>query len=80
MAKQTENTKKKEAQAIGSPLSPRLLPLKQASQYSGLTIWCLRERIWAGELAVIQFNGGRKQYIDRVDLDKLIEESKKVIS
>ena len=80
MAKQTEITQKKEARLTGSQMGPRLLPLKQAAEYSGLTIWCLRERIWAGELAVIQFNGGRKQYIDRQDLDKLIDDNKVVIS
>jgi excisionase family DNA binding protein len=61
-------------------MSPRLLPLKKAAEYSGLTVWCLRERIWKGELPFVQFNGTRKQYIDRADLDRFIEESKAVIS
>lgn len=78
--KHTGTIEKKTARGIGDQPGPRLLPLKGAAEYSGLTIWCLRERIWAGELPVIQFNGGRKQYIDRVDLDKFIEASKSVVT
>jgi len=60
-------------------MSPRLLPLKQAAQYLGLTVWAMRERIWSGQLPVIQFPGGRKQYIDRHDLEAFIENNKRVI-
>ena len=28
--------------------SPRLMPLKKAADHLGLTVWALRERIWAG--------------------------------
>jgi len=58
---------------------PRLLPLKDAAKYLGLTVWALRERIWAGQIPVVQFPGGRKQYVDRQDIDKLIEDNKKII-
>ncbi len=60
--------------------SPRLLPLKDAADYLGLTVWALRERIWAGTLPVVQFPGGRKQYLDRMDLDAFIEANKRVIA
>jgi hypothetical protein len=61
-------------------LSPRLLPLKAAAQYLGLTVWALRERIWAGQIPVVQFPGGRKQYLDVRDLESFIENNKKTIN
>lgn len=67
------------AQGIGSPVSPRLLPLKKAADYMGLTVWAMRERIWAGQIPVVQFPNGRKQYIDIQDLDKLIQNNKRII-
>ncbi len=60
--------------------SPRLLPLKQAAEYMGLTVWAMRERIWAGQIPVVQFPGGRKQYIDIQDLDNFIKQNKRVIN
>jgi hypothetical protein len=60
-------------------VTPRLLPLRQAAQYLGLTVWALRERIWAGALPVVQFPGGRKQYLDVRDLDEFIDQHKRVI-
>ena len=68
----------KREQRIDSPL-PRLMTLKQASSYLGLTVWALRERIWSGQLPVLQFPGGRKQYLDRTDLDSFIERNKRII-
>ena len=61
-------------------MSPRLFPLKQAAEYLGLTVWAMRERIWAGQIPVVQFPGGRKQYVDRLDLDKFIEQHKRTIA
>jgi hypothetical protein len=71
--------KKKMEQRIDNPLSPRLLPLKQAANYLGLTTWAMRERIWAGDLPVIQFPGGRKQYIDVQDIERFISKNKRTI-
>ena len=68
------------AQRIDDPMLPRLLPLKKASEYLGLTVWAIRERIWAGQIPIVQFPGGRKQYIDVQDLDKFIEDNKRVIN
>jgi len=67
------------AQGIESPMSPRLLPLKKASEVLGLTVWALRERIWAGQIPVVQFPGGRKQYIDARDIEAFIQANKRVI-
>jgi hypothetical protein len=68
------------AQRIHNPMpSPRLLPLKQAAAYLGLTVWGMRERIWAGQIPVVQFPGGRKQYIDLQDLEAFIQNNKTTI-
>jgi len=80
MAKRHGIVESQRAQGIGNPLSPRLLPLKKAAEYLGLTVWAMRERIWAGQIPVVQFPGGRKQYIDRLDLDDFIEQNKRVIT
>jgi excisionase family DNA binding protein len=65
---------------ICNPSGPRLLPLKKAADYLGLTVWAIRERVWSGALPVVRFQGGRKMYIDRLDLDSFIEQNKEVIT
>ena len=50
---------------------PRLLPLKKAADYLGLTVWAMRERIWAGHIPFVRFPGGRKMYIDTRDIEEL---------
>jgi hypothetical protein len=67
------------AHCISYAVGPRLLALRQAADYLGLTVWALRERIWAGALPVVQFPGGRKQYLDVRDLDEFIEANKRRI-
>ena len=76
-----ENKSVTKAQRISNPmLPPRLLPLKQAAEYLGLTVWALRERVWAGQIPVVQFPGGRKQYIDVQDLETFIKSNKRRIT
>jgi excisionase family DNA binding protein len=58
---------------------PRLMTLKQASEYLGLTVWAIRERIWDGQLPVVTFPKGRKQYIDRDDVEAFIQKNKRTI-
>ena len=58
--------------------SPRLLTLKRAAAFR-LTVWAIRERIWAGHIPVIQYPGGRKQYVDTRDLESFIAAHKRVI-
>jgi len=58
---------------------PRLLPLKDAAQWLGLSVWSLRERIWAGDIPVVRFPGGRKQFIDTQDLEDFIRRNKMTI-
>ncbi len=64
---------------IDDPL-PRLMTIKQASCFLGLSTWAIRERIWAGQLPVITFPGGKKQYLDRIDLDGFIQRNKRTIN
>jgi hypothetical protein len=59
--------------------SPRLLPIKQAAQWLGLTVWAMRERIWAGDIPVVQFPGGRKMFIDVQDMETFIQNNKTII-
>ena len=65
---------------IRNPSPPRLVSLKDASDYSGLSVWTLRERIWSGDLPVVRFNGGRKMFIDILDLEDLIARNKARVS
>lgn len=67
---------KKRAQGITYPVRPRLLPLKQAAEYLGLSLWAIRERVWSGDLPVVKFNNGRKMFIDREDIEDFIESNK----
>jgi hypothetical protein len=57
---------------------PRLLPLKKAADYLGLTVWSMRERIWAGDIPVVRFPGGRKMFVDVLDLEEFIQRNKEV--
>ena len=57
-----------------------LLPIKQAAKWLGLTVWRLRERIWAGQIPVVQFPGGRKMFIDVKDLEAFIQKNKRIIT
>ncbi len=79
MAKRTGKIDKKQTQGIGDPLEPRLLPLKQGAARLGLSVWALRERIWAGQIPVVQFPGGRKMYVDSQDLEDVITKNKRII-
>ena len=76
MPKRTGITLNKKAQGIPNP---RLLPLKDAADWLGLTVWAIRERIWAGQIPVVQFPDGRKQYIDVQDLETFIQSNKRTI-
>ena len=79
MAKRTGNIKEKTVQGIHNPMFPRLLPIKKAAEYLGLTVWALRERVWAGQIPVVKFPGGRKQYIDVKDIENFIKKNKQII-
>ena len=77
MAAKNHNSKGLErAQGISNALGPRLLTLKQAAQWLGLTVWAMRERCWHGDIPMIRFPGGRKVYIDTKDLETFINRNK----
>jgi len=57
-------------------LSGRLLDLKAAEVYSGISAWTLRDLIASGELPVVRPPRLRRVWIDRADLDKAIAEWK----
>ena len=78
--KRTGINEKKTAQRIRNPTSPRLLTLKRAAEYIGLTTWGMREAIWAGLIPVVKLGpNGRKMFIDTNDIEKFIAENKSVI-
>jgi hypothetical protein len=68
----------KSGQCISNAPSPRLLTLTKAAEHLGLTTWAMRERIWSGQIPVVRFPGGRKMYVDRVDIEDFITKNKTV--
>lgn len=73
--------------AAAKPVSPkrrssrrrdagRLLELRDAEAYSGISAWTLRELIASGDLPVVRAPRLRRVWIDRADLDKAIAEWK----
>ena len=70
---------KKVAQGISNPQGPRLLTLKAAAEVLGLTVWGMREAVWRGDIPVVRFPGGRKQFIDRLDLEQCIQSNKTIV-
>jgi excisionase family DNA binding protein len=52
----------------------RLLTLKQAAEYLGVSAWTVRRLVWRGDLPHVPI--GRLVQLDRVDLDHWIEEKK----
>jgi excisionase family DNA binding protein len=58
--------------------SRRLLTLPQAVAYIGLSAWKLRQLIHDGKLPIVDLNEGQKFWIDRRDLDALVERNKRV--
>lgn len=58
-------------QTSASPVAPRLLSVKQASAYSGATIWAIRQLYWAKDIA--GFIIGRRLLISRESLDAFID-------
>jgi hypothetical protein len=56
--------------------SGRLLDLKAAEAYSGISVWTLRDLIASGDLPVVRPPRLRRVWIDRADLDKAITDWK----
>ena len=79
-SKRTGIIKNKTAQGMSNPIVPRLLSIKDAGKWLGLTTWAMRERIWAGQIPVVQFPGGRKMFVDVQDLEGFITRNKRTIT
>ncbi|MBW2053502.1 MAG: helix-turn-helix domain-containing protein [Deltaproteobacteria bacterium] len=58
----------------------RLYTLPEAAIYLGRSVYSVRELIWKGLLPVIQHTPRGKMWIDRVDIDRLIETEKRTFS
>ena len=56
--------------------SGRLLDLKAAELYSGISAWTLRDLIASGELPAVRPPRLRRVWIDRADLDRAIADWK----
>jgi hypothetical protein len=56
--------------------SGRLLDLKAAEAYSGISAWTLRDLIASGDLPVVRPPRLRRIWIDRADLDRAIADWK----
>ncbi len=61
------------------PSQGRLLDLKAASAFLGLSVWQLRRVVYAGAIPYRRI-GERKIYIDRLDLEAWIGQGKRVWS
>jgi excisionase family DNA binding protein len=55
---------------------PRLLTLDQAARYLGLTKEALKAKAHLGKVPIVELD--KKLRFDRLDLDRIIEQSKKV--
>jgi excisionase family DNA binding protein len=60
-----------QATAPATGVSPRLLTVKEASAYSGATVWAIRKLYWAKDIAGTII--GRRLLISRASLDALID-------
>ena len=70
------NRSKKLAQRINNPMRPRLLTIKKAAEYLGITEWGMRTLIWKGLVPSIRYPDGRKIFVDVTDLDSYVEHNK----
>jgi excisionase family DNA binding protein len=61
---------------IYSPVPKRLLSIREAAQYLGLSVYTVRELIWSGVLPYVKREGGRKYLLDIRDLDDFIDSQK----
>jgi excisionase family DNA binding protein len=79
-SKAKQNQLTKGAHGISNPLCKRLYTLKEAAEYLGRSEWSMRELIWAGKIPVVRQDGGRKIFLDILDLMNFVETSKSIYS
>jgi excisionase family DNA binding protein len=68
----------KKDQGIQNPMFKRLYTLKEAAMYLGRSDWGMRELIWSGKIPVVKPDGGRKIFIDIMDLNNYVEVNKTI--
>jgi excisionase family DNA binding protein len=61
-------------------LEKRLYTIKEVAVYLGRSEWGVRDLIWKGVLPVVKEKGGRKLYIDILDLENYINRNKSLFS
>jgi excisionase family DNA binding protein len=54
-----------------TPITPRMVTIKQAAAYCSCSVWAIRDVIWSRELHACKI--GRRYLIDRKDLDRFID-------
>jgi excisionase family DNA binding protein len=59
-----------------SVIVPRLFTLDQAARYLGLTKDALKAKVHLGKVPIVELD--KKLRFDRLDLDRMIEQSKQV--
>jgi hypothetical protein len=55
---------------------PKLLTLKKAAEYLGVTDWAMRTLAWNEIAPVVRFPNGRKMYYNILHLDEVIRRNK----
>jgi excisionase family DNA binding protein len=76
ISKPKQNQEIKKTHGILDPARKRLYTLKEAAEYLGRSEWSMREIIWAGEIPVVKREGGRKIFLDILDLMAFIDRNK----
>ena len=66
----------KKDHGISDPMSKRLYTLREAAVFLGRSEWSMRELIWAGRVPVVRVDGGRKIFVDVLDLMEFIDQNK----
>jgi excisionase family DNA binding protein len=67
---------KKTAQRIQNPVRPKLLSVKEAARYLGVSTWTMRNFAWTSVIPFVQFPNGRKLYFDVLDLEEVVRRNK----
>jgi excisionase family DNA binding protein len=67
-------SKKPVKPAIAAPAEPRYFTIKGAAAYASLTVWFVRELIWARKVPYARL--GNRYVIDRLDLENFMQSQK----
>ena len=76
--KAIKESERQMTQGTHNPKGKRLYTLKEAAQYLGRSEWGMRDLIWKQFIPVVMNTGGKKIFIDVVDLDEYINSNKTI--